>query len=227
MFLFEGHGKAVLYTGDIRSEPWFVTSIARNPCLIEYSSGIKTLDMMYLDTSFTEDVCFQTKAEGIRELVKAVSRYPADTVFHLQAWTFGYEDVWVALSKALNSKIHVDNYKMRLYKSLVVKPSNSETDPPAYLSAEAARLVGFKCGNKEHPGCLTSDERVRLHSCEKGTPCQTMQNANVVWLKPIIARLPNGQTLTEIGVGGGGDDLEKEAELEYLNLGEIKDFFEM
>lgn len=87
--VFEGQGKAVLYTGDIRSEPWFVNSIARSPSLIEYSSGLKTLDTIYLDTSFIDDIEFPTKAEGISELLQKVSRYPASTIFHIQAWTYG------------------------------------------------------------------------------------------------------------------------------------------
>lgn len=103
--VIEGDSKAILYTGDIRSEPWHVNSLARNPNLIEYTHGIKALDKVYLDTSFTDDVPFQTKAEGLAELLRQVSRYPPDTIFNLQAWTFGYEDVWVALSRALNSPV--------------------------------------------------------------------------------------------------------------------------
>lgn len=87
--MIEGRGKAVLYTGDIRSEPWFVNALARSPCLVEYTSGIKTLDTIYLDTSFTENISFQSKAEGICELLRKVSQYPKDTIFHLQAWTYG------------------------------------------------------------------------------------------------------------------------------------------
>lgn len=103
--MIEGDGKAILYTGDIRSEPWFVNAISRSPSLVEYSAGFKTLDKIYLDTSFISDVPFQTKAEGIAELLRKVSRYPDDTVFHFQAWTYGYEDVWIALSKALKSPV--------------------------------------------------------------------------------------------------------------------------
>jgi len=87
--VFEGQGKAVLYTGDIRSEPWFVNAIARSPCLAEYTSGLKTLDTVYLDTSFTDDCIFPSKADGLRELLQKVSQYPKDTVFHFQAWTYG------------------------------------------------------------------------------------------------------------------------------------------
>lgn len=53
--VIEGQGKAILYPGDVRAEPRFVNSIAHNPVLIEYTHGLKTLDNLYLDTSFIED----------------------------------------------------------------------------------------------------------------------------------------------------------------------------
>lgn len=105
--MIEDDGVAVLYTGDIRSEPWFVNNFARNPCMIQYTSGLKRLQKVYLDTSFTEDIPFQTKAEGLAELLKEVSRYPKDTIFHFQAWTYGYEEVWVALAKYLKSQVRL------------------------------------------------------------------------------------------------------------------------
>lgn len=105
MFLIEGDGKAVLYTGDIRAEPWFVSALARNPFLVEYTSGLKKLNCIYLDTSFTEDIAFPTKAEGLAELLQKVSKYPPTTEFHFAAWTFGYEEVWMALSRHLRSQV--------------------------------------------------------------------------------------------------------------------------
>lgn len=78
--------------------------------MVEYTNGrdsrqLKTLDKIYLDTSFTEDVQFQTKADGLRELLDEVSKYPEDTLFYFSAWTYGYEDVWIALAKALNTQV--------------------------------------------------------------------------------------------------------------------------
>lgn len=105
--VFEGQGNAVLYTGDIRAEPWWVNNITRNPFMIEYSSGLKKLDCMYLDTSNTKSIDFPTKADGLRELLQKVSKYPKDTVFHISSWTFGYEEVWMTLSKALNSPVNL------------------------------------------------------------------------------------------------------------------------
>jgi hypothetical protein len=103
-----------------------------------------------------------------------------------------------------------------MFRSLVASSSDSKFSPSSHLAREAPGLVGFMCGNTYHPGCLTSDEHVRLHSCEKGNYCDTVKNSSVVWIRPIITRLPNGQDVAEIGVGGGGDDLEREAELDYL-----------
>ncbi|OAA78497.1 DNA repair metallo-beta-lactamase [Akanthomyces lecanii RCEF 1005] len=212
MFLIERNGTAVLYTGDIRSEPWFVNSIARHPALIEYTSGIRRLHKIYLDTSFTEDVPFQTKREGIAELLQKVALYPPDTVFYFQTWTYGYEEVWLALSKALKSQIHVDEYKMGIYTSL-----SSKTGDHRFAS-----LTGYMCGNAWHPGCLTADESVRLHSCEKGHLCSVASQLNVVKIQPIVARLADGTDIAEAGVGGGGNDFQRDAELGSLSKQDVR-----
>ncbi|KAL9585217.1 MAG: hypothetical protein Q9212_001647 [Teloschistes hypoglaucus] len=96
MFLVDDDSKAILYTGDIRAEPWWVNSIVREPSLLPYTHGIRRLDKIYLDTTFAinEDPYrkFPTKAQGLSELLTEVSRYPNDTIFHMKAWTLGYEE---------------------------------------------------------------------------------------------------------------------------------------
>ncbi|KAL3425052.1 artemis protein [Phlyctema vagabunda] len=209
MFLIEGHGRAVLYTGDIRSEPWFVNNIMRNPLMIEYTTGLKILDCIYLDTSNIEPITFPTKAEGLRELLGKVAAYPTNTIFHFSAWTFGYEEVWVALAKTLNSKIHVDEYKYRMYRALRGEPATESNS----LSREGPALAGYQCGNAPQHGCLTQDPSGRIHSCEKGANCPAI-DGNIVWIRPIIARTKDGHEIGEIGVGGGGGDLTQSPELE-------------
>jgi DNA cross-link repair 1C protein len=81
------------------------------------------------------------------------------------------------------------------------------------------------CGNTPHPGCLTSDVNVRLHSCEKGKLCEVAQRPTTVSIQPIIAHLPTGEDLAEVGVGGGGDDLQQEAELEFLDQASLATLF--
>ncbi|OPB40584.1 hypothetical protein A0O28_0006640 [Trichoderma guizhouense] len=227
MFLIEGHGKAVLYTGDVRCEPWFVNAITRSPALIEYTCGIKTIDTLYLDTSFVDGIPFQTKAEGIAQLLHKVAKYPKDTVFYIQAWTYGYEDVWIALSKALNSPVHVDDYKLRIYNSLNTSSSETQPNSSAQLTSTAAALTGFMCGNTPQSGCLTSDHNVRLHSCESGNMCPIARRSSVVRIQPVVASFPDGAVIQEAGIGGGGEDLEREMELGVPNQSDLEIFLKI
>ena len=103
--VFESDKKSAFYTGDIRAEPWFVSNLSREPLLIEYTTGQRTLDCIYLDTSNLDPIAFPSKAAGLAELVEKVKQYPSNTVFHFHAWTFGYEDVWIALARALGSQV--------------------------------------------------------------------------------------------------------------------------
>ena len=223
--VFENEQRAALYTGDTRLEPWFVNSLVRNPSLAEYVSGLRTLDTVYMDTTFLQtDVAFQTKSEGLCELLQAVAKYPPDTVFYFRAWTFGYEEVWAALSRMLKTTVHVDSYKMSMYESLITRVSTDRFGAQHHLDAAAPGLVGFMCANTEHKGCLqTDDESVRLHSCEKGTDhCDAVRTASVVWIRPIVCRYPRGHgEMAETGAGGGGGDLNKEAELEISSQHEL------
>ena len=93
----------------IAAESWWVNTIAREPVLIPYTTGLRDLDNIYLDTTFATKKDpyrhFPTKAEGLQELLKKVAAYPDNTVFHFNAWTFGYEPVWTALATALRSQV--------------------------------------------------------------------------------------------------------------------------
>jgi hypothetical protein len=115
---------------------------------------------------------------------------------------------------------------MFMFRSLVATNPDNKFAPSSHLTPEAPALVGFMCGNTYHPGCLTRDETVRLHSCEKGNYCSTVKDSPVVWIQPIITRLPSGQDVAEVGVGGGGDDLEREPELDYLSPDDVESLLE-
>ncbi|KAL8811764.1 MAG: hypothetical protein Q9200_001530 [Gallowayella weberi] len=125
MFLIEDNRKAILYTGDIRgkrglalwicfllivsqAEPWWVSSVSRQPTAIPYTHGIRRLDRIYLDTTFAVNKDpyrnFPTKAQGLSELLGEVSKFPKNTILHFNAWTLGYEEVWVALAAHLKSQ---------------------------------------------------------------------------------------------------------------------------
>lgn len=186
--------------------------MVRNPVILPYTHGLKRLDKIYLDTTFASKKhhCrrFPSKADGLKELLEKVSKYPIDTVFHFHAWTFGYEDVWIALSSALRSRIHVDEYKYSLYESLGTTAKNKN------LCHEGSALYGFECGNKFQDGCLTPKSNVRLHSCQHDMGCSKLEASNIVFIRPIISRSVEGLVLPEIDAGGGGGDLNQVHELE-------------
>ncbi|PKY04400.1 hypothetical protein P168DRAFT_310972 [Aspergillus campestris IBT 28561] len=209
MFLIEGDGKAILYTGDIRAETWWVNSLVRHPVLIPYTLGRKSLDNIYIDNTFARQShiyrFFPSKAEGLAELLQKVTSYPANTVFYFRAWTFGYEEVWTALSAALNSKIHVDRYQMGIYKAL---------KSPGKSDGIAASLCGFALGNRVVTGCLSDDENSHVHSCEPGLNCPVLSSENTVFITPIVNRTKDGSQLPEVGAGGGGGDLYQTHDLE-------------
>ncbi|KAI5303044.1 hypothetical protein KEM56_000093 [Ascosphaera pollenicola] len=213
MFLIEGaNGKAILYTGDVRAEKWWIDSLIRHPALIPYTHGHKVINTVYLDTTFAthENIYreFPSKSEGISELLRAVSKYPDDTTFYLQIRTFGYEDVWQALSVALGSKVHVDRYQWGLFAGLCRR------EAAALGASEGAALCGFNLGNERASGCLSNDESQasRIHSCDP--PCPQLSSKKFVILKPIVNRVDNGTELPEVGLGGGQDDIFKTHELE-------------
>ncbi|KAJ5036497.1 hypothetical protein NUH16_004372 [Penicillium rubens] len=198
MFLIEGDGKAIIYTGDIRAETWWVSSLVRHPVLIPYTLGQKRLDKLYLDSTFASKTNpfreFPSKAEGLSELLQKIQAYPDDTVFYFRAWTFGYEDVWIALSAALNTKV-------------------MNTTQLKGVS-EAPALCGFDLGNEAVTGCLSNNESSRIHSCEPGVSCPVTRGTNTVYIVPIVNRTTGGAEIPEVGAGGGIGDLYQTHELE-------------
>ncbi|GBF62376.1 hypothetical protein TMEN_4916 [Trichophyton mentagrophytes] len=225
MFLIEGDGKAILYTGDIRAESWWVQSLIRHPVLIPYTMGDRRLDTIYLDTTFAtkSDIhqVFPSKAEGIRELLSKIKGYPEDTIFYLRSWTLGYEDVWLALSAALGTKIHVDRYQYRLYNSLSSRPGTG------FGVDDSLYLCGFRLGNSSVPGCLTNDPFARVHSCEPGVMCSRITSGKSVDITPIVTRTKDGYEIPEVGAGGGKGDLEQSHELELPDDATFRRFIDL
>ncbi|KAF2261108.1 hypothetical protein CC78DRAFT_619695 [Lojkania enalia] len=195
MFLIEGHGNAVLYTGDIRAEAWWVNSLVQNPVLVPYTLGASRLDCVYLDTTSKSN--------------------PEDTIFYFYSWTFGYESVWIALSLFLQSLIHLDDYRYRLYESL--SSHNNKSLGKSHLGfdiREAPILCGFQNGNYFQPGCLTHKvSGIRIHSY-------------VVHIIPIVTRA-NRTDIAELGAGGGKGDLDQKEELETGDVADLGKLMEL
>ncbi|KAJ7138135.1 hypothetical protein C8R44DRAFT_868466 [Mycena epipterygia] len=157
MFLIEGAQGAVLHTGDFRAESWFLESITHNPFLQSYLASLdphnsapdplsKTLDAIYLDTaSVMSFAAVPTKAHATSGLVELMKLLPPDTYFFINSWTWGYEDVLKAISRAFRSPIHFDRYKHNIYSNI--------SDP-------LLRALGTR-----------EDEATRFHACERFDRC--------------------------------------------------------
>ncbi|KAI0685351.1 hypothetical protein BC835DRAFT_1421327 [Cytidiella melzeri] len=186
MFLIEGSEGAVLHTGDFRAEPWFIQSLAKNPFLQRYvhhpSPGlplprdrqralVESLHTVYLDTACllgTDEV--PTKDDATSGLVSLMCLYPETTRFFINAWTWGYEDIYKAVARAFHTKIHVDRYKHAVLSRLSHEP---------FLKS-----------------IITRDERAtRFHACERFSRCSEVQvdgrashtntGAHVVYVNPV------------------------------------------
>ena len=176
LFLFEGQGKAVIYTGDIRAEVWWVEWLRHHPVLMPYTMGTKQLDNLYLDTSMlTSDRSYWyigTKAEACAQLISEMSKYPKDTVFHFDAWTFGYEEVWAAVAAHYRNRIHVNEYMIEMYNSV----KNIYKYGPLLMGHQ------FESSSKEKfDGILTRDyEATNFHSCEASSACPVIDSGGAV-----------------------------------------------
>ncbi|KIJ08475.1 hypothetical protein PAXINDRAFT_102543 [Paxillus involutus ATCC 200175] len=141
MFLIEGPRGSVLHTGDLRAEPWFLSSMTRNPFLQPYLADsaedlrvfvarregthaeaaglVRTLEAMYLDTAcLLSPVVVPSKGHAVQGLVELIALFPSSTYFFINSWTWGYEDVLKGIARAFHCKIHFDRYKHSIYSQL-------------------------------------------------------------------------------------------------------------
>ena len=125
---------------------------------------------------------------------------------------FANHSILQVLRGSYKVQIHVDQYKCRLYRSL------ASTTVGENHSYEGSALFGFPFGHRDQIGCLTNDPDVRLHSCERGSNCPTLEKADVVYITPIISRSSTGQVVPEAGAGGGARDLDQSHDIRLDNL---------
>ncbi|KAG8718841.1 hypothetical protein FRC08_004265 [Ceratobasidium sp. 394] len=168
MFLIEGRRGAVLHTGDIRAESSMVARLAKSPHLAPYLQGLrsqpssKQLECIYLDTaSMLGTQVVPSKAEAIDGLLELIDLYPQDVQFYINAWTWGYEDIFLGIKAHFNSKIHVDRYKYSVLCSL-----NNYTPSPSVTSESRPSFKDI----------LTCDaSTTRFHACERFNRCSAVK----------------------------------------------------
>jgi len=147
---------AVLVTADVRAEPRHITYLSHHPALAPYVvqagrvKSLRRLECVYLDTSSVRsNTELLSKQEAIAHFLRLTKRYPSDTRFFLNTWTWGYEELIKAVHIKFGTKVHLDSYKRRLYETEAVK----RLDPV---------LAGL--GTK-------AEGATRWHACERRLKC--------------------------------------------------------
>ncbi|SEI33255.1 YALIA101S03e13960g1_1 [Yarrowia lipolytica] len=149
MFLLQGKGKCVLYTGDIRAEKWWLRSLENHPLLLPYICGVKKLDCIYLDTTFgyrgEPYISLVDNNTGLGKLMKQLSRYPltGSIQYFLPRYTSGFELIWQYLAAAYDWKVHMEEDELqRVSKVLQVEGRSHYIK---YLTKEAAEATLHCC----------------------------------------------------------------------------------
>ncbi|XP_058138355.1 protein artemis isoform X2 [Dasypus novemcinctus] len=114
MFLFQGRGGTVLYTGDFR----LARGEAARMELLHSGGRVKDIQSVYLDTTFCDPKYYQIPSReeclrGILELVRSwISRSQYHTVWLNCKAAYGYEYLFTNLSEEFGVQVHVDKLDM-------------------------------------------------------------------------------------------------------------------
>ncbi|KAF9941318.1 hypothetical protein BGZ67_005369 [Mortierella alpina] len=117
MFLLQDDRSCILYTGDARNEAIDLQGLSAMPI---FTSTTQRIDRLYLDTTCCHPAFkeFPSRDLAISDLITFINRRPRMAHYYIDAWTFGYEDIWIALSRAFHTKIHVSSYLYELYAAI-------------------------------------------------------------------------------------------------------------
>ncbi|XP_020376958.2 protein artemis [Rhincodon typus] len=114
MFLFEGRGGTVLYTGDFRLAKGEVTRME----LLHSGGRIKDIQTVYLDTTFCDPRFYQIPSReeclnGILELVRSwITLSPYHVIWLNCKAAYGYEYLFTNLSEEFSVQVHLNKLDM-------------------------------------------------------------------------------------------------------------------
>nr|XP_006816383.1 PREDICTED: protein artemis-like [Saccoglossus kowalevskii] len=157
MFLFEGSHGNVLYTGDFR----LAKGEAKRMHLLHSGSRVKDIKSIYLDTTFcSPDVMhLPSRVECLQALIELVDGWIYQSPKHMVRLTckakYGYEYLFVELSKHFNMQIHVSVNHFSYY--------NKVPDVSQYLTTEG--------------------KTTQIHAC-KWEDCKLEETASVLVIQP-------------------------------------------
>lgn len=177
MFLFEKNDKLILYTGDFRIDPRNYKDI-KSLHVYPYNVGNipKKLTKIYLDTTFLDHnyTILPTRKESMRAICKETTKWLEENsknvvVLECSA-SYGYESLYIELSKALKQPIHVKDSVHSSY-----------------------------CKIPELADHITDKSEARIHACTKksdrsGIKCCTVPEKNILTIVPSVLQWKNKDT---------------------------------
>ncbi|XP_018111227.1 protein artemis isoform X2 [Xenopus laevis] len=163
MFLFQGNGGTVLYTGDFRLAKGEVARME----LLHSGNRVKDIESVYLDTTFCDPKYFQIPSReeclfGILELVRSwITLSPYHVVWLNCKAAYGYEYLFTNLSEEFGAKVHVNMLDM--FKNMPEILCHITTDRRTQIHACRHPVnEAFMRGNRMPCGML-SDDGIPLH----------------------------------------------------------------
>ncbi|XP_071817257.1 uncharacterized protein [Apostichopus japonicus] len=118
MFLLEGYAGKVLYTGDFR----FKIGDAASMDALHDGEGVKALKSLYIDTTFFDPkIMFIPNREQsceamLRVIEEQLQRGPRHMVHIKCRAKYGYEYLFIEISRAFGMKVHVSGEIMKQYE---------------------------------------------------------------------------------------------------------------
>ncbi|KAG0246241.1 hypothetical protein BGX31_003707 [Mortierella sp. GBA43] len=176
MFLLQDDRSCILYTGDARNEAVDLRALGSMPI---FSSSTQRIDRLYLDTTLCHQAFQEVPSRDsvISDLITFINRRPRLAHYYIDAWTFGYEDIWIGLAQAFHTKIHVSPYLYRLYEAIdgliyprVTPHLTMDGTSARFHSCRLGRTCGYGGAGGEHS---SARELIRIQP-------------NVAWFSPIL-----------------------------------------
>ncbi|XP_012221117.1 protein artemis isoform X2 [Linepithema humile] len=168
MFLFEKTDKLILYTGDFRLDPRSYKDIVPLHFQRNFNEFPRKLAQIYLDTTFLDPnyTFLPSRKESIRAICKVTTKWLKDNSKNIVVLEcpalYGYESIYIELSKALNECIHIKDFVSENYYSI----------------PHLARYV-------------TNDPQTRIHACtnkneRSGLKCRSIPEENILFIVPSV-----------------------------------------
>lgn len=171
MFLVENNNGSVLVTGDLRAEKWWCDGLRNIPALYPYLNGLRTLDNIYIDSTFgyrgEPYIEMPANNAGIHAVICLLREYPRDDPelsFVFLDTVLEFEQAWAFILSFFRSSLQIDNgdLRLRLLTAIKYDPVNGPALTRALKRGKSENRNGtFYAGKRETENENTLTVRIR------------------------------------------------------------------